>query len=343
MARRLVLILTGLAACRAEFGSFGGGGAGTTDGAGGDRDVVTSAGGAGAVGGTGGTGGAVAEACASGEDEDGDGLVDCEDLDDCGGYFCVALPEALDDWEGPIALLVSGKEGCDPGSEAGPQLSLLTNAPEVCGCTCGDASGQSCRAELALDCAGPSQAIMPNAACVPVGDVVNGVTAPTRPTGGSCVASPSSAVPAYDVRNTCTAPRGGGCADGICLRPGAPSIVEATCFAKEGLHPCDVGPFQERHLAYEDPPASVGCEGACACGAPTGGDCSGDLALFQDAGCTTALGVAQDACTPFGAPTTIGSVRYNAGATISDPGTCVTAPRPLSAADVTTLCCAPGL
>jgi hypothetical protein len=100
-------------------------------------------------GGGGRGGGGKTEDCANGVDDNGDGLLDCEDPE-CGAFACV--PELAEGWTGYFALF-EGAPGDDPGCSGGfvatdppPFVGTdgITAPPAACSCSCGPAQGQEC-------------------------------------------------------------------------------------------------------------------------------------------------------------------------------------------------------
>lgn len=71
----------------------------------------TSSSGSGGIGGeqSGGAGGSKPENCINGVDDDGDGLVDCDDQTDCADYLCTAMPM------GDYVVLGDAQGGCPAG------------------------------------------------------------------------------------------------------------------------------------------------------------------------------------------------------------------------------------
>ncbi len=343
MRAHLLLCAWLTSGCFSEFGDFTPGGGGPAGGDGGSDVDVPS--GSGAAGG-GPQGGAPPELCGGAGDEDGDGLVDCQDPD-CGGYLCVpSLPG--DGWTGP--LLVVGPEDECGGAFPDPGPSGQTVGDNPCACECASAAIPSdCTATVTpfgtstCTSAGAPIVVGPSATCAAAAATADAVSVSHTFVGGTCTPSFSSSASFGEIR-TCSAESSGGCADGeTCVRPGPPGSL--VCFAQAGLATCGA-PFSDRVVMLEAPAEATGCSNAdCACGTAVGGSCSGAVTLDDQSCGSTGNQVtvpSPSACHDLAGTASIGSVRFTGQAA---GGSC-----PIEVltdverfGDATTLCCTTSL
>ncbi|WP_437761938.1 hypothetical protein WMF27_02040 [Sorangium sp. So ce281] len=272
--------------------SSSGGAASSSGGAGGGQtsagSTTTSSSGAGG-----------GERCTNGEDDDGDGAVDCAD-DDCGGFACVAVPEG---WQGP-GLLYQGPEAADVACPEGfPERVDVggrdpVDTPATCSpCACGAPT---------VACETPAVTVYTRGACggadvtlpVQTEDCINiggdfqagsysgeapGVDSATcAPAGGEATLPP----PRFGIEGlVCAAASdAGGCeADEAC----APREIDApfeqgACVWRDGERSCPEG-FGERHVFASSMVDDRGCT-RCTC--DTGGvRCAATLTLFEQSRC----------------------------------------------------------
>jgi hypothetical protein len=332
------------AACFDVWGTYETGSAGS--GAGGsDRDPPGE--GASTTVGPGGGGGASVESCTDGVDDDQDGLVDCADTADCGGFACTAAPAIDASWHGPVLLReLDDDRACPPSfPTAGPELRAVSTP---CTCGCGTPTGESCNATVTVfsagACAGTAASATVEAlACGTLSGAATTAKATSEAHGGSCTASVSGGPdPGTDPpRKTCEGAAGGGCGeDELCVRPPGPDDG-ALCWYQEGDVVCPAG-LPQRTILYDaaSPPSCTGA--SCTCAPSSQGTCTGTVTLF-DTDCSsgnTALVPLTGACTAGLA--TVGSVKI-AGASVATAGACSPVPAfPVGVlAAARTYCCAP--
>jgi hypothetical protein len=290
------------------------------------------------------------EDCLDGIDNDGNGLVDCQDPKCVGGGFvCVDAPPA--GWDGVAITRRDPSDNtiapaCGDGGAATTYFEGLAADPATCSpCTCDKPDGGSCSASFACymdnTCGGPPKGPTP----VLVGPTctaelavpgANGckVTA-TVADGGACPAAGgamATPVPWAHRDDLCrTGIVGGkGCgATQVCVNRGA-NLPQIACLRARGDVGCPPG-WSATVSLY--PKAGVvdqrGCT-PCTCGAPTGGSCTGaSVTVNSDIDCTGSTNVTVTGCSKDN--TLIGMIQAasgwgakSSGATLT-PGTC--APR----------------
>lgn len=246
-----------------------------------------------------GGGTSVVEDCANGQDDDGDGQIDCADSD-CGaaGYACFADPPK--GWSGPAAFYEGPFGQAAPAcpslypdlayaGDTGPEAKPATCSECVCG-----AAEVTCSVELKLfnniNCKGngtTTGALTPGS-CTPLDGAASSLAlTPAQATIEPCLPSGGIAdVPALE-RSTsgvaCGAVRrSGGCSSGqFCApRPKAP-FREAQCIWRQQHQTCPASYPDQHHL--ETVMDDRGCT-PCACGAPTP-SCAATTTLFSDLAC----------------------------------------------------------
>ncbi|WP_437590548.1 hypothetical protein [Sorangium sp. So ce1000] len=281
-------------------GSGGAGSSGSSGGAGGVGAGQTTAGST-TSGGAGG-----AERCTNGEDDDGDGAVDCAD-DDCGGFACVAVP---DGWQGP-GVLVAGPAAADVACPDGfpervdvggrdPLDEPATCTPCTCGAptvTCEEPAitlyGQDACRGLAVQLPIPADRCTDTDAVSNLrpdsyrGEAPNVDSARCAASGGVATVPP----PRFGTEGlVCAAPPGaGGCAGGEAC---APREIDApfepgVCVWREGERRCPPE-FTERHVFASSMVDDRGCT-ECTCDA-RGVRCAATMTLFEGADCATPIG-----------------------------------------------------
>lgn len=335
---------TSSAACFDVLGHYEAeGGASAAAGGGAPSDVDEPA-----IGGAEGEGGgkltASPEACDNGRDDDGDGLVDCQDSDGCGGFVCHAWP--AEGWDGPLLLHEAGDDTPCPSAFPirGLAGSLLDDETNACGCSCGAIEGR-CVGDLALfgddTCGTVTQTLSVGeaGAC----DVVSGAGSSARlalhPGDVSCAASAPARPPARPVQS-CEGTPGGGCPDGSrCVRP-MDSGTEI-CLYRPWIDETECPPgFDRRHLLVEQPTSSLSCTDAeCQCDAVLLPTCAGSVALRQTS-CGSAIvgGVSGDgACTDFTGALSFGAAEVDA---TPSGGSCRASSSPSWLGEGFLLCCA---
>lgn len=310
-------------------------------GAGGSPAGGASAGGGGSAPTAGGV--PTGEQCLNGDDDDADGLVDCED-DDCAAFTCLDIPAG---WIGPVELRADDSP-CEGAFSAGiASLKTAVDAPAaVCSCVC-SGSIQTCdSADLGLyaDFSCDSAASGEGLASGDCGSLTNlpGIDsyriAPDV-SGGSCSTSIDEVLPpvTFDARRLCGPPsEPAGCDDGTC----APT---ATCVYMPGDVACPSG-FATSFMGNVGVVDSRGCAaGSCGCGAATNG-CTFSVEIFGGGSCEGAAlsATTTTACEGFSFGGADRSVLYTAapGLTICQPTGSGSAIGSVSVSDPITVCCA---
>ncbi|XXX77843.1 hypothetical protein WMF30_03585 [Sorangium sp. So ce134] len=296
-----IVALLAASACTQDFDQFepelfpqsSGSGAGGAGGAGGDGGGQTTTASTTSSGGSGG------EQCLNGDDDDGDGAVDCAD-DDCGGFACVAVPE---DWQGP-GILYQGPDAADVACpEAFPTRVDVggrdpVDTPAICSpCSCGapDVECESPVVTVYADegCDGGNVTLpVESANCINLGDSFQ-----PGSYSGEAPDVDSAACPASGGEATLPPPRFG--IEGLVCAPGpdtggceagetcAPSELDApfeqgVCIWREGERRCP-DEFGERHVFASSVIDDRGCT-RCTC--DTGGvRCEATLTLFEQTRC----------------------------------------------------------
>lgn len=245
------------------------------------------------------------EDCTNGTDDDGNGLVDCEDPA-CASFTC--LPEVPAGWDGPVMLFAGSGTMPDCGFfqtvvEGG--LEISSYPPANCpACSCSAPTGESCPMPVVElydsgSCsAGPDLVVSPSSpgTCRTFQDTVEYDSArvlPAQPSGGSCQASAGPPdVPDFewpDPALVCEADvpdAGGGCEDSGCVpRPPAPYLPQY-CVFREGLLPCP-GTNYDRFVVYDTFSDTRACSG-CTCSSPDGGTCAGQVSVYGSSSCSGA-------------------------------------------------------
>jgi hypothetical protein len=261
------------------------------------------------------------EDCTNGIDDNCDGKIDCADPLCQPAFTCV--PPVPVGWVGPVELWQAAnpatRPACDTGYGGTPrdgQGGTFTAPAAACGCACG-ATGQVCsqggtfftQTNCVTTCATVTPAA--NGTCTPV---VGGgcgsegsfsLSSAPAPSGGSCIATPSTTVPPVGwatSERVCpyTGPTDnpGGCAGagGSCARApagGAGGYGAAACVYSTADSPptaCPAGFTATAPLTfYASDTDTRACAASCTCsGPPSNGSCSGTIDLYgnsPDAGC----------------------------------------------------------
>jgi hypothetical protein len=282
-----------------QGGSGGLGGSPEAGGAGGQPN-------GGAGGSSAGSGGApLAEDCANGVDDNGDGLKDCEDPACKAGFVCVPIPPS--EW-GPVGFVrdrAPAAPSTDCGAYAPADIAMFDGIEAPAGgCTCGCAApaGGVCQVGATLfqyaTCSGGA-AQQPNG-CYDFsknGWVIGSVSTlkPTLSTAGVCAASASGSpqAPAWkSAVDLCTVVvAGAGCGDShMCVpRPPAP-LGPAACVQRAGTVDCPDG-YPQQRILYDAMQDNRTCAvGSCTCGSATGQVCDVSVSLYKDAGCANHAG-----------------------------------------------------
>jgi hypothetical protein len=297
------------------------------------------------------------EDCLDGCDDDGDGLVDCEDPD-CSDYVCAPAPPS--GWSGPLVLSPAGSTpACPPlfdgaASRTGDEL---TNVPPAsCACTCGPASGATCTGNATLlrfatsDCSDtPAMlSIPPASACSGGIGTMWGGKALLAATPGTCTGTdtPTKPAPETAARALCEAARvGGGCGAGVCVAPTPPTFEPGACVVRAGDVACESSAYVARTVVYTGGIADERTCPACTCEAATGAACEGAVTLYTNGACSAPAGgvFLGTACSASPSPWAPSGASYQV--TGIDQGSCaptVASPPPEGAVagiDPVTICC----
>ncbi|MGK4007708.1 hypothetical protein WMF31_34140 [Sorangium sp. So ce1036] len=284
-----IVALLAAGACTQDFdqfeplllsGSASAGGAGS----GGTATTTASAGAGGA------------EDCANGDDDDGDGAVDCAD-ESCSGFSCVAIP---DGWRGPGLLYdgpASAEIACPAGfSERVDVGGRGVEATATCSpCSCGGPAGACGAPELTAYLDDRCNRRL-TSATVPPGECFSfGADLPFEsyraapPDAASCEASggePTGPAPRFRAEGlVCARPPGeDGCDAGEACAPREIDgpFERGVCVYREGDWRCPQG-FDERHVFARDMDDRRGCT-RCTCDA-SGVTCTATTTLFDDDEC----------------------------------------------------------
>ncbi|MBM4376786.1 MAG: hypothetical protein FJ095_17020, partial [Deltaproteobacteria bacterium] len=325
---------------------------------------------------TGAGGPMVEDDCLDGVDGDGDGFVDCADLDCAPGFSCV--PSIPQGWFGPLALFEGPGVGAVPTCNADDGFPVLVadgfdglaaQQATCAACSCGAPKGVACNVASfqlfgADQCMGGGGGLTIAAnTCVAFVSMtdprsVRWATAPAA--GGVCIgkaAAPPKVPPlswSTRMRACGAAALGAGCGGDVCAPRPAEGFAPGACIAQAGDVPCPGPEYPLRQVYYRDVDDSRTCTD-CDCTAPQGMTCTGALSLATDAQCgvdvTTMSTVGE--CAPLGPdPTpppqpsvyqTLRSVVYASGPSVG--GSCSPIPSvPVGAAtplDPVTVCCVP--
>lgn len=248
----------------------------------------------------------VAENCANGDDDDGNGLIDCADPA-CGSFTC--LPEAPPLWLGPFFVYQGASLSCPvaAGSEGLPQFGTGFEADPVqcpdCGCTatCDVALEYASGPASTCDQANQSTELVPEV-CTVVGTPGVDLKYAFRSTAtmASCdtfsTGSLELPLASFTDRLTSCEPEieGAGCDDDLKCVPRPPDVSGAsarTCIAREGDRTCPDA-FPDKQLASEALADNRSCT-ACECGDVR---CAGDIQLStqQDCQCPTCRTIRSD-------------------------------------------------
>jgi hypothetical protein len=301
------------------------------------------------------------EDCANGNDDDGDGLVDCADPDCAArGFACWPAPPA--GWSGPVALAARPEASPLPDCAAPFGEAVLDGgegfeAPgATCTCLCSKPTGVTCtggsvRVHSDLTCSSPCGAERSFAVgdCLSTGCTASALAISWTTSGGRCEPRALPAPSRWRERARACAVSGsrGGCGEAVCA-PAAPAGFAAKlCVVRAGEHACPGAPYTDRALYDAGTKDDRTCD--CACGAPVGTACSAQVAGYTDASCTQATGVpapVSGACGAYFASSESVALRIaEASPSIVSPGTCAPSGGSVTAGSVqpdrrTTVCCA---
>ncbi len=281
-----------------------------------------------------GGGAAGVEDCENGIDDDGDGLVDCADLD-ClhAGYSCESLGR---DWASP-AVIVKGDAGglaCPSGQPrtALHGLTEPTPAAATCGCTCAPPDAGCAGAGFAaadLKCAvycGTPIANVPNGCLTLPSSFAAGCGgspyyAPFFPVvDAGCEARATSRVPPAfaGAALVCTSDGPRGCAGGaVCMRrvpPAGSCLAAVSDVACPATHPL-------RTIVYDTGSVDTRDCTPCTCGPRQGAVCDGNVVLYADGSCTASpQNLGAHSCVP--PSVSAGSIKLIGAPALVDGGAC---------------------
>ncbi len=314
------------------------------------------------------------EDCTDSVDNDCNGMVDCADPS-ChdAGYACVSVPSG---WRGPVAVW-EGNPGTAPAAcPAGLEIALesVFSGLEVpdsdCRCTCGAATEQACgpaQIELFSNSVCENQCASASAASGDCGTIENGSrcgatfsawSAAPIPTGGNCEPQVVATLPDATWNTELKAcgavqsAEAGGCEDPLdrCVPAAELSTPYGSerCVYQYGVPPTDGCPAaypRGPSILYSDIEDTRQCTG-CTCGSPTGGTCTGTIAIHERARCdgtpqTYTLGLG---CQLLSLPTSTATT-ISADFVVSEPGICSVQSQGeltgnVSGTQPLTLCCA---
>lgn len=275
--------------------SSSGSASGSSSGGGGASSTSGSSSGMGSGGGLG-TGGNMTgpENCSDGNDNDGDGAVDCADSDCQPGFECVDAAPA--GWAGPMRVDTAAFPSpapamCDNGQAPENYFAGPAGDAQCSACTCGDVMGASCSPAQMTCWSGVTNCMvaigngtdwtpsLQNAACNKptnllgfTGTLSCLISTPGQVlTKGSCTPSASdfpnketwqSQVSACDIPEA-----GGGCGNGQVCIPKAvnPTPTESVCIKQDGASKACPAGYANVIDAFTDGTDTRGCS-ACACG-----------------------------------------------------------------------------
>jgi hypothetical protein len=249
--------------------------------------------------------GASAENCLNGTDDDGDGLIDCQDPACQAAYACVDAPPA--GWQGYYYLRQTAYADATPPPACGDGSAPTRldegpiNSSAVCAaCTCGPTQGAACGPPV-INCwlghdkcngGGQYDATSELARSGCVASAATGGTTSCEVVAGPSVTSDGTCVPSTmsitrpdpwtthdDVCPVVTA--GGGCGAQVCApRPQYPYAT--LCVRHAGDVDCPTGWATLRHVVYATTADGRDCT-PCAC-TPSPASCIGGS--YQVDGCT---------------------------------------------------------
>ncbi len=264
---------TALFGTTASSGVGGDGGSGTA-GAGGSSTSTS------------GTGGGGPEDCLNGVDDNGNGLIDCQDVGCQIDYECVSIPPL--GWEGIGWLTSQSPDQCPAEMPMSYELydpADLNAPPATCECSCSSPSGVQCKTSLSSfdnqQCTSPPLVTIDVGIICdmhPFGSTNYGFTASAPFTdGGACSPSGLSAnIPPVtwpSSKSACMRDQGGVC-DGaaVCL-PRQPANGTGPCIVRSGQHNCPPT-YSVKMTHYDGSYSDTRDCGGCTCGPPSGGSCT---------------------------------------------------------------------
>ncbi|WP_156338626.1 hypothetical protein [Chondromyces crocatus] len=301
--------LTGLDGFQVETSS-----AETSGGAGG-----TSGGAGGTSGGAGGTGSPSSEDCTDGLDNDGDGLIDCEDIEDCSPADYECVPAAPSGWSRNVRVAIvdhamaSTLPACPGGTEAhdyfaGPATEAVCSSCDGCAWNRDEAEcfapTLSCHSSTSsnTDCSGNPTSERPNYRGNVCESFITGVpnSVSCRITDGAslrrrgeCSAAPDGGQlqtsPWAQVIRVCTGTSrdGGHCDDGHECLPRTnddPAFGDLACVLKPGNEACPAGWTDLEQQIFETGVDTRACA-ACGCDLGALGCIGGGFRAYDFSNC----------------------------------------------------------
>jgi hypothetical protein len=289
------------------------------------------------------------EDCTNGVDDNCDGLVDCADPQCQPGFVCApALPP---NWLEPVVAF-DQSAGSAPAPLAPPCAVPYTKQefdghyslaapPASCSCACGSVQGVRCSTPsiqgyfdtgCTTPCLAPAASVTSACTLLCVNATISGakLTADTVPSGGSCTPSPVQ-TPNWDnatgwlgTARLCSTGRTtykqGGCATGqVCVEAPPSTFGGKVCIYQPGAQSCPATGYTIKHTYFSGATDTRGCSStnSCACGTPTGAQCTSSVDLYSGS-CTATPTQVTTTCVPlssFGGP-------HATGSTIASGGSC---------------------
>jgi hypothetical protein len=299
-----------IGACTQDFGQF------DPDSSGSGASTSSSSSSTSSTGG-GGTGGATTttstnpggEDCLNGEDDNGNGSIDCADPE-CADFECVGVP-ATGSWMGP-GILYDGDPGMVPDCPPDfPNIAYEGSADPiqeaaVCSqCTC--APNVTCNAQVLVahgnaGCAGASEnEAQPAVAGMCLGISVGGGTSSydaSSPIANAMSCAAAGGMPTLPPPQWQRAARicsvtlsGAGCgaADEVCVPTAVTAPFEGrVCIWVDADVNCPSA-YPDRHEFSTTVNDTRGCTG-CSCSNPGSASCTVTTTIYSDVSCTTAIG-----------------------------------------------------
>jgi hypothetical protein len=252
------------------------------------------------------------EICNNGIDDDCNGFTDCADpACQTAGYACAAAAPAS--WVGPVALYegTAAATACPAGyALAANSNGGLSASGAQCTCAC-NAAGQQCSASTGqfysdTNCGAGTQCTatvsIPSGACTAVthcggASVSFNAAAPTW-SGGNCTPQATTNTSPWTFATTsrvCSwsatpdVPGGCGNATDQCVsRPTSPYGTSLCIYHVGDPAPggCPSGPYSVYHVYYLTANDTRACTPCLCGGSPTGGGCTGSIAVYSGSSCT---------------------------------------------------------
>lgn len=299
--------------------------------------------------------------CTNGLDDDGDGVMDCEDPDCSALARCV--PEAPASWKGPVFVRVRGDQDpvtdCGSMPTAGTYHMGLVAPVHTCTCSCGNPTGGSCGDPVAVvypssDCSGLALTSFAGAGCHPLTpsgtDAPKSVRATNAPATALPTCPPSAIANAPDPSwsqavDTCVAEQSASCnAKEVCLPVPPPGMETMACVLRSGDQSCPT-PFTTKrvfHASFDD---SRECPATgCSCHLSSMVACGGMVRAQGNKECSFPIGAFKidGTCHAITTPTPVVAIELESSATPSGSCTAVGSSSPKGTVvpgEAHTVCC----